>query len=320
MKFGILSTAGIAGELCQTINELKKNKIVLDAVYSRSLENAEQFKQEHKINNAYDNYQDMLESDIDVVYIASPNALHFKHAKEAIEAGKHVLIEKPIAQSAKEVTELYNLAHENNVFVMEALVSLAKEPLRQLKVFLETEEVKMIDFHFAKQTRHYNEYVDGKFINVFSSEFAGGAINDLGIYTIYPLNYLFGEFKNIHALKKQSMLGADESAVVIGTVNNTRLVTLHTSKVCASLTPSQIMTTTHVIEIPQIGVCDEIIIRDLSGNEVDRFTSNTLKMEDEITHFVDVVESGNYRSELYTEKLAKDVAAQMREIRNAINI
>ncbi len=320
MKLGIVTTAGIAGELCNTINQMENTELILEAVVSRSEEKAKAFMTEHKINNAYTNYQEFLKSDIDAVYIASPNGLHFTQAKEAIEAGKHVLIEKPIAQSAEEVTELYNLAHENNVFVMEALVSLAKEPLKLLKELLNDQEVKMIDFHFAKQTRHYQDYVDGKYVNVFSKEFAGGSINDLGIYTLYPLNYLFGELTNIKAIQKESTLGADESAVVIGIVNNTKLVTIHTSKVCASNTPSQIMTTTNIIEIPEIGLCDEIIIRDLKGTEIVRYKTDSMKMEDEIKHFASVVKSNYYRSDLYTEDLAKKVCDQLAEIRNELNI
>ncbi len=321
MKLGIVTTAGIAGELCNTINQMGgSTEVVLEAVVSRDQEKAEQFKTEHNINYAYSNYKEFLDSDIDAVYIASPNSLHFKQAKEAIAAGKHVLIEKPIAQSATQVTELYNLAHDNNVFVMEALVSLAKEPLKLLKDLLSEQDVKLIDFHFAKQTRHYQDYIDGKFVNVFSNEFAGGSINDLGIYTLYPLTYLFGELKNIKAIMKESTLGADESAVVIGTLNNNKLATIHTSKVCATNTPSQIMTATNIIEIPEIGLCDEIIIRDLKGKEIIRYKTDTMKMEDEIKHFASIVKSKYYRSDLYTEELAKKVSDQLAIIRGELQI
>ncbi len=319
MKLGIVTTADIAGNLCSTINQRKDLGIILEAVYSRSIEKADKFKDEHQINHSYDSYEEMLSSDIDGVYISSPNSLHFAQAKEAIMAGKHVLVEKPLAQSKSQVNELYNLAAEHNVFIMEALVSLNKEPLKLLKDWLKTQEVKMIDFHFAKQTRHYEAYKNGDFVNVFSSEFAGGAINDLGVYTLYPLNYLFGELKNIKAINKEASLGADESSVVIGTTKGA-LVSIHTSKVTASLTPSQIMTTTNVIEIPQIGICDEVIIKDLNGNVLVTYATNTLKMEDELRHFVTVVNSNYYKSDLYTEELAAQVAEQMQTIRNEFKI
>ncbi len=319
MKIGIVTTAMIAGEFATTINKLKELDIELAGVYSRKVSKAEAFCKEFGVAQGFDDYHQFLDSDIDAVYIASPNSLHVSYAKAAIKKQKHVLVEKPMAINQREVNELYDLAKKNNVFLMEAMVNLGKKPLQQLKAFLQDKEVTMVDFHFAKQSRTYQDYKSGKFVNVFSSEFSGGAMNDLGVYALYPLNYLFGNLENITAIQKKAKLGADEATILIASTERS-LVAVSTSKVSLNPTSSMIMTPEYIIEIPEIGIFGHVIIRDLDQNVVQEYRCNNLKMEDEIRHFYDIVNSGNYESDLYTEKLARTVTNQLEIIGKQLKV
>ncbi len=319
MKIGIVTTAQIAGDFAATIKKLSDLDLELNSVYSRTMKKAENFCQEYGVKHGFVDYHEFLNSDIDVVYIATPNVLHVSYAKSAIESKKHVLIEKPMALKHQEISELYALAKENNVFIMEAMVSLAKKPLHELKEFLKGKEITMIDFHFAKQSRTYDDYKAGKFVNVFSSEFGGGAMNDLGIYPLYPLNFLFGELKNLSAIQKKATLGADEATILTGTTNQS-IAVVSAAKVCVNPSPSMIMTPEYIIEIPKIGIFDHVIVKDLKANIIKEFKCDSLKMEDEIRHFYQIVSSNDFVSDLYTEKLAKVVAKQLEFVATQLKI
>ena len=91
--------------------------IVNHAVYSRTVERGTEFAAKHGIPNIYTDMEAFLSSDIDAVYIASPNFLHGPQAIAAMNHGKHVLVEKPAALSAAEFDEMLACAEKNNVIL-----------------------------------------------------------------------------------------------------------------------------------------------------------------------------------------------------------
>ena len=91
------------------------------AVCSRSMETADAFAERFDIGNRFDDYDSMLASDIDAVYIGTPHVTHFELARTALLAGRHVLCEKPLALNAEQVRELALIARDSNRFLMEAM-------------------------------------------------------------------------------------------------------------------------------------------------------------------------------------------------------
>ena len=91
-KLGIIGTGSISNEFIKAAHSTGDYQLA--AVYSRTLASAERFVQNYENTALYTEMLDFLSSDLDVVYIASPNSLHFKHAKVAILARKHVIVEK----------------------------------------------------------------------------------------------------------------------------------------------------------------------------------------------------------------------------------
>lgn len=98
MKLGILGTGMIVADLMQTYDSLPIEKTVLLGT-ERSREKAEQLAQNHGFAQVFYDYDELLASDIDTVYVALPNHLHYAFAKKALEAGKHAIIEKPICSN-----------------------------------------------------------------------------------------------------------------------------------------------------------------------------------------------------------------------------
>lgn len=96
MKWGILATGNIAKKFASTINQMSKENEQLVAVGSRNIENAKAFANEHDIPRYYDSYEALVkDQDVEAVYVATPNTLHYENCRLCLEHGKHVLCEKP---------------------------------------------------------------------------------------------------------------------------------------------------------------------------------------------------------------------------------
>ena len=101
MKLGILGNGMIVKDLMKTIHKLNFEKIhVLGREASR--EKVEQLVREHQLTGSFYDYETMLQSDVDVIYVALPNHLHYDFAGKALEHKKHVILEKPAASSGEE--------------------------------------------------------------------------------------------------------------------------------------------------------------------------------------------------------------------------
>ena len=113
MKWGILATGTIAKKFAATVNQMKDAKEVLVAVGSRREESARQFAEEYQIQKYYGSYEELAEDpEVEVVYVATPNKFHYENCEMCLNAGKHVLCEKPFTTNADEARELYRLAEE----------------------------------------------------------------------------------------------------------------------------------------------------------------------------------------------------------------
>ena len=120
MKLGILGTCMIVADLMQTYDSLPIEKTVLLGT-ERSREKAERLAQDHGFAQVLYDYDELLASDIDTVYVALPNHLHYAFAKKALEAGKHAIIEKHICSNPQELESLMALSEERHLMVIEAM-------------------------------------------------------------------------------------------------------------------------------------------------------------------------------------------------------
>src|SRR3954454_5839524 len=120
VRWGILATGKIATGFAQNLALLPECEIA--AVGARRLESAENFAKAHRAARAYGDYRALVEDpDVDVVYVATPHALHREHVELAFEAGKPVLCEKEITLTAADAEHLVRLAREKDLFLMEAM-------------------------------------------------------------------------------------------------------------------------------------------------------------------------------------------------------
>lgn len=191
LKLGIIGTGAISHEFITAAH--LSGQYQLQAIYSRRLETAKQFAQPYEQPSLYTSIEHFLKSDIDLVYIASPNSLHFQQAKQALQHKKHVIIEKPAVSHPQQWKELVALAHSQDVYVFEAARNYHEEAFNTIQDFLNEKDILGAHFTYAKYSSKMPDLLAGKEPNVFSSKFAGGALMDLGIYTIYAAVKLFGQ-------------------------------------------------------------------------------------------------------------------------------
>ena len=177
VKWGVLGTANIAKGCTIPGMKLAEN-CELYAIAGRSMEKAEAFQSEFGFKKAYGNYEDLLnDTEVQAVYIPLPNHLHLKWVKAALEKGKHVLCEKPLALNAKEAQEMFSAAEKNGVLLMEAYAYLHSPYIQSLKKDISDGLIGEIDYiETAFITQGYKEDIR------LHKDMGGGAMYDLGCY------------------------------------------------------------------------------------------------------------------------------------------
>jgi len=215
MKLGIIGAGMIVKEFLTITPHLKD--IELTAIYGRKSaeEKMNEFKNKYKIKNIFYNYDELLNSDIDAVYIALPNNLHFEFAKKALEANKNVIIEKPITSTYKEALILSDLAKQKQLFIFEAITNQYFPNYKKIKELLPTlGNIKIVQCNYSQYSSRYNSFKEGNILPAFDPKFSGGALMDLNIYNIHYAVGLFGKPENIEYYPNVER-GIDTSGILI---------------------------------------------------------------------------------------------------------
>lgn len=205
LKWGVLGLGKIARHFCRDLLLVEGSELY--AVGSRSLEKSNDFAQQYGVRHSYGSYQDLVnDSNIDIIYIATPHDSHLEYAMMAMEAGKHVLCEKPLAVNYDQVSQLIQSAQENKVFLMEALWTRFNPIIE--KVISEVKNGAIgIPTYLNSTFAFYND-IDLT-SRLFDPSLAGGSILDVGIYPVFLCYTLFGVPQSIAATGFLSEQGVD---------------------------------------------------------------------------------------------------------------
>ena len=193
MKLGILGTGKIVQEFLPWLVE--HTPFTVQAVCStpRSAAKAAELCAQYQIPQHTTNYFELLQW-VDAVYIAVPNLQHARYARVALEAGKHVIVEKPMAVTAAETEELAALAQRKRLFLFEAMTTQYQPNYAKLREMLpRVGTVRMVQCSFSQYSSRYDDFCAGQTPPVFDPLCAGGALMDLGVYNVSYIVGLFGE-------------------------------------------------------------------------------------------------------------------------------
>ena len=185
MKWGIIGLGNIANKFAKTLNIMNEE---LYAVASRDLSKAKSFKDEYNAKICYGSYLELInDNNVDVIYIATPNNMHFDIAIEALRHNKNVLCEKPLTTNHILAKELYDYAKNNNLFIMEALWIYFLPLYKKLKELLpKIGNIKEINVSYGFDTN------DKRKERKFDSNLAGGALLDIGVYNLGFITMILG--------------------------------------------------------------------------------------------------------------------------------
>ena len=215
MKLGIVGTGTIVEEVLPVLQQVKGLSCYGICGTKRSEAKAEKLKEQYQMQLAVSDYEKLLDSEIDTVYIAVPNLLHFEMAKEAVLRGKHVIVEKPMTANERQAEELCALAKKQGVFLFEAITTRYQSNYQFIKEQLPTiGKIKMAVCNFSQYSRKYDRFQNGENIPVFDAKQAGGGLMDLYLFNIQFLEGLFGEPQSVHYTANMEK-GIDTSGVAI---------------------------------------------------------------------------------------------------------
>lgn len=214
MRIITVGTGVIVEDFIKTAKEIKEVEIV--GSYSRTLSRAKEFSDKMGIVKFYDSFSTIVEDDeVDAVYIASPNALHYSQAKYFLENNMNVIIEKPIMSEAAHARELFELAKQNELFIFEAISNIQTPNFKFIKEYIpKLGPIRMVQANYSQYSSRYDLFKEGQKPNVFNPEFSGGALMDLNVYNIQLIYNLFGKPAKSQYYPNM-MEGIDTSGVLI---------------------------------------------------------------------------------------------------------
>ncbi|ADO82507.1 Gfo/Idh/MocA family protein [Ilyobacter polytropus] len=320
IRFGVIGTNFITDSFIEAGKKLANFKV--KAVYSRTSERALTFAEKHSIDNTFTDISEMASSkEIDAVYVASPNSLHCSQAIEIMKAGKHVLCEKAMGTTSKEVEKMIKTAQENNVLLMEAMKTTY---LPNFKVIEENipriGKVRKFYGNYCQYSSRYDKFKKGEILNAFNPKFGGGALMDIGIYLVYVDLKLFGKPEEVKCISNILSSGIDgEGSLLLKHKTSTSVLSY--SKITDSDAPSEIQGDLGNIIIDDIsrGGSVKLVLRDGTIENL------TLDQEEnllcyEIDEFISLAMKGKKESKRNSHRLAQKVANVLEEAREQSGI
>lgn len=300
IKIGLIGTNFISDDFCNAA--VKVPGAVLRAVYSRKEETGAAFAERHSIPEVFTDYKKFLSSDIDAVYVASPNFIHCSQTIMALEHKKHVLCEKVMAVNEAEVRSMIDCARRNQVVLLEAMrpdfdpsFDIVEQNLNRIG------RLRRATFEFCQYSSRYDKFREGIVMNAFDPTLGNAAVMDIGVYCIHSLVRLFGMPQEIQAFSTKLSNDFDGSGIVLMKYE-TMIAEAVYSKISVSVNPSVIQGEDGSILIDYISKPEKICLqlregaRDTlegAGREILPFIPADNNMIYEIQEFIKLINENN---------------------------
>lgn len=212
IKWGVMGTAYIFERDTARGMSLAIN-CELTAIAGRSMEKAEAFRKKYGFKRAYGSYGELLEDpEVEAVYIPLPNTFHYEWTIKALQHGKHVLCEKPLAPSADQAREMFRTAKEKHVILMEAFAYQHSPYIREIRKLVSDGEIG--ELRYVEAALITSDYDSGNIR--MRKETLGGCTYDLGVYALSFVQRMTGMSPaRIHASASRSKEGIDTCTTAI---------------------------------------------------------------------------------------------------------
>lgn len=292
LRVGVIGTGPITQLFADAVREV--DGIQLSVVYSRDAERGALAADRLGASRSVTSLAALLESDVvDAVYIATPNALHADQVRSAIEAGKHVLVEKPAVETSDRWRQLVGLAEERDVVLIEAMRTAYDPGTERLKELLpQVGPIRHVSLRHISRSARYDLVLAGERVNIFDPKMGGGALRDLGVYCVHAMTSLFGMPRRISGASVIVRSGADGAGAALATYDEF-VVSLEYSKITSSRVPSQISGESGTLSIDHIA-SPRLIELERHDGEVSRHEVSEPQhtLSGEVERFVRLVNNG----------------------------
>ena len=193
IRLGTIGSGPIVHNILK--NVARTEGIRLEAAYSRTAEKAQAIADKYGAKKIYTDMDAFLaDEEINFVYIATPNLLHYPQAKKALLAGKNVILEKPFTTKLEHARELVNIADEKGLILIDAVPTAFLPNLQILKEQLpRIGRLKLVMGNYSQYSSRYDAVLAGEKPNIFNPEYAGGCLMDINFYNVYLNVALFGK-------------------------------------------------------------------------------------------------------------------------------
>lgn len=217
MKIGVVGNGMIVGMFLHDAALVDRADIVALCVRPHSLEKGQKIAEEYHIPQIETDYDTFLKNpEIETVYVGISNLVHYEYVKKALEAGKHVICEKPFTVTGAEAGELAAIAKEKNLFLWEAFIIPYLPAYATVKKSVsKVGNVKLMQSNYSKISSRYAQYLSGVILPAFDLALAGGALYDLNIYNLHFTIGLFGKPKAAHYYPTKGYNGVDTSGIAV---------------------------------------------------------------------------------------------------------
>lgn len=239
IRLASIGTSSIASKFIAASGKVPGAEFAI--VYSRDADRAREFAAANGLAGHSSDFEVLLASDdVDALYIASPNSVHYEQCLAAIRAGKHVLVEKPATTDAASFARLRDAAADAGVVLLEAMRNAYDPGMATIRELLpQLGAIRRASFDYCQRSARYDLVLAGQRVNIFDPAMGGGALLDLGVYCISAAVDLFGAPTAVVGQSVPLPTGADGAgAALLGYED--LVVDVSYSKISFSRRPSEI--------------------------------------------------------------------------------
>lgn len=293
MNLGIVGAGMIVKDFLSFTHELPEIK--LEAIVARNIENLKNLQNTYNIKQIYTDLDECLSSPrIDTIYVAVPNNLHYSVAKKALEAGKNVICEKPFTLNYHETVELFQLAENKNLILIEAITNQYLPNYIEIKENLsQIGNIRLVECNFSQLSSRYEAFKKGIIAPVFDKNQGGGVLGDLNIYNIHFVVGLFGAPKNSEYYPN-IVREVDTSGILILEYDEFKVVCI-AAKDTYNNSYANIQGDKGLIKV--IGTLNEVPNYIIKNNEVEMKVNKNIhkhRMYSEFKNFIDVIDNKDF--------------------------
>ncbi|MFD2618444.1 Gfo/Idh/MocA family protein [Terrilactibacillus laevilacticus] len=316
MRLATVGTSTITDSFIEAVK--MSHQLTLTGVYSRSLDKAKEMANRHGATHVFTDLGEMAGSDtFDIVYIASPNSLHFEQSIQFLKQGKHVICEKPFFSTLREFHEAYRVADEQHVYLFEAIRNIQTPIFKRLKENLhKVGPVRNATIQVQQYSSRYDKLLKGEVTNIFSPQFSGGALMDMGVYPLYLAVGLFGKPMESHYYPTMLETGVDGSGTLVLKYHD-YVCQVICSKITHSSNPSEINGEKGILTFNNASSLKTLTYTDLKSNKIEDYHIDQYENDKvyEIQNFTDIINQSDRNRYMELRRLSEIVLGILEESR-----